>query len=870
MASYFGEEEKRSFKVRRDIQCGEVDLKRGITLELHTRKVPGTALQELYTVADGWKIPLVSQGFPFLFEEKEDLAQEEFILEISTESCCLYAADSEGFRRGVYFLASQLGQGSGPYLKTGTHRRKQKIRNRISRSYYGPTHREPFNIDELMDDVDYYPAPYLNRLAREGINGLWLTVIFSEVTYSSIQSPDPFMEKRLAKLRKTIEKCAGYGIKIFAFCIEPQGFTGYSEFAEKNPVLKGITNWGYEMVGFCPSSTTAQLHLYEQTRNLFTNAPGLGGILDITSGEQISSCFHNPIPGFSCPRCSKLTPSQILNNMLSPMVRGMKEAAPEAEFISWFYQSSAQKECAPWIYESAAHVPEGVINLYNFESGIILKQQKLTLHGGDYWNSKTGPAHRFRKLAKRLQKEKVPCGAKLQISNGHELATVPVIPVPGLLYKKYKFLVEHHVETVMYCWYFGSFPGVMNRAALKLGSWDFRSSEKEFLMELAEEEWGEDAPAAAAAWNYFSRGYGHYPLSTDIQYNGPFHHGIAWPLYPEVQFHDLYATWQPYPVSGDSIGKCLGSFTLEEFEKQARLMAKTYRKGLDLFLPLREKYASDPGKSSEINYAHAVGLLLESAWHIGRFYLLRKRLYNGEHKVLREMASIIVREMENTTAMISLCRKEFFIGYHSESEDMKFTPEELEKRLEQLSKVLHEELPALRRRLKAGGSPGFPKRAFALNCRTGEVYEQKSFSWEMTGTKRTLTFKVKCRQLPGASADRLYFVFCDELYSSMPQVVTFSREGFMKNDNRFLHPEKIKFKKEKDFWYASFTIGREQLEPKPTFNVFRQSAENGETQIDSWYPDPGKISLGASQAVMHSAAMGRLAADLQVSGKKKS
>lgn len=540
------------------------------------------------------------------------------------------------------------------------------------------------------------------------------------------------------------------------------------------------------------------------------------------------------------------------------MVRGMKESAPQGEFISWFYQASSQKECAPWIYESAANVPDGVINLYNFESGIILKQQGLELRGGDYWNSKAGPAHRFRKMAKILQKKGVPCGAKLQISNGHELATVPVIPVPGLLYKKYKFLVEHNVETVMYCWYFGSFPGVMDRAALELGCWDFKRSEKEFLACLARQEWGEDAPAAAAAWEYFSKGYAHYPLSTDIQYNGPFHHGIVWPLYPEVRFHDLYASWKPYPVSGDSIGKCLGRFTLEEFEKQSRLMAKNYRKGLDLLLPLREKYKNDPKRSTEIDYAHAVGLLLESGWHIGRFYLLRKQLYSGDHKVLREMAKIVSEEMKNTRGMIALCKKEFFIGYHSESENMKFTPEGLEKRLEQLTQVLNEEIPDLSRRLKAGGAPRFPEGSFALSCRSGEVHEQKSFTWEMTEKRHTVSFKVKCRRLPNAAADRLYFIFCDELYSSMPQVVTFSRDGFMKNDNRFILPEKIQFRKDDEFWYAGFTVSREQLGSNPTFNVFRQFMADGKSEVDSWYPDPGEISLGAASAVMHSRAMGKI------------
>ncbi len=858
LAAYFAEPERRSFEVRRELRAGEISLEQGVSFELKAPGIPGTALDELRTVLKCRRIPQAKPGIPLLLEAETDLAFEEFLLDVRPAGIKLAAADTEGFRRGLYFLSGMLENAPGPYLKCGKYRRRPMVRNRLSRSFYGPTHRPPFDIDELMDDVDYYPEPYLNRLAKEGINALWLTVCFHEVTFSSIQPPDPFREKRLAKLRRVVERCARYGIRIFLFCIEPQGFVGRPPLLEKHPVLGGITNWGFDMTGFCPTSETARKHLYEQTKNLFASVRGLGGLLDITSGEQLSSCFHNPVPGYSCPRCSKLTPPEILRNVLDPMVRGMKEAEPEAEFISWFYHSSPGKECSAWVYESAAAVPEGVVDLYNFESGIALKQQGLLLHGGDYWNSKTGPAHRFRKLSRLLEKKHVRCGAKLQISNGHELATVPVIPAPGILYGKYKYITGHHVDTVMYSWYFGACPGLMNRAAFELACWDFSRSEKEFLLDLAEREWGDDAPAVAAAWEYFSRGYRKYPLCTDIQYNGPFHHGIVWPLYPEVRFHDLYASWKPLPVSGDSFGKCLGVFTLEEFERQARSMAATYGRGLKLLLPLASKYRKDPHLMREIRYAHAVGLLLESGWRIGRFYLLRKKLYEGDLAVLDEMEEIVRREIAAAEEMIRLCREEFLLGYHSESENWKFTPEELAGRIGQLEQTLKETFPDLRRRLERGEKPRFPEGSFALTCRPGELHRQKTFEWRMTANGRSVHFSVRCRKLENASADRIYFIFCDELYSSMPQAVFFSDSGFMPRNNRFVHPEKIRFSKNKEGWQAGFTFPRSQLEPRPTFNIFRQSMVDGKVVVDSWYPEPGVISLGSSPEVMRSAAMGRL------------
>ena len=43
--------------------------------------------------------------------------------------------------------------------------------------------------DELMDSVDYYPDQYMNRLAHEGVNGLWLTVDFRDLV-STTYTPE--------------------------------------------------------------------------------------------------------------------------------------------------------------------------------------------------------------------------------------------------------------------------------------------------------------------------------------------------------------------------------------------------------------------------------------------------------------------------------------------------------------------------------------------------------------------------------------------------------------------------------------------------------------------------------------------------------
>lgn len=79
----------------------------------------------------------------------------------------LTAEDDDGIRRAAYhFEARETAGDLAPTTRTPW------LRHRISRCFFGPIKRAPFYRDELMDDIDYYPAEYLNRLAHEGVNGL--------------------------------------------------------------------------------------------------------------------------------------------------------------------------------------------------------------------------------------------------------------------------------------------------------------------------------------------------------------------------------------------------------------------------------------------------------------------------------------------------------------------------------------------------------------------------------------------------------------------------------------------------------------------------------------------------------------------------
>ena len=191
-------------------------------------------------------------------------------------------------------LAKPEGGKTGAALpKSVTEGRTPWLKNRISRCFFGPIKRPPFNRDELADDIDYYPDEYLKRLAREGVNGLWLTGELRELTRTSYPEADPLADRRIAKLNRTVEKCAKYGLKTWLFMIEPKIVPVEDPLFVKHPELfSQPTHYrGRDCMVMCSSKPDCRRYLEEATHDLFTRVPGLGGFINISHGERTTSCL---------------------------------------------------------------------------------------------------------------------------------------------------------------------------------------------------------------------------------------------------------------------------------------------------------------------------------------------------------------------------------------------------------------------------------------------------------------------------------------------------------------------------------------------------------------------------------------------------
>ncbi|MBN2375824.1 MAG: hypothetical protein JXD22_05470 [Sedimentisphaerales bacterium] len=693
----------------------EADLQGGISVDVqfpNHEELLRTAYADFSDFLAAGKVP---QNGPFVIEiaKAETTTFEAYRIEVTSDRCRILAADTEGIRRGIFYIEDMMLRAGGPFLPLGTIERKPFIKSRISRCFFGPINRPPRNRDELMDDVDYYPDQYLNRIAHEGINGLWLSVQFKNLCKTSIVPEfGKNAERQLDKLRKTVEKCRRYGIRVYIFAIEPASWTFPA--SEKYPELIAANGL------FCPGSEAAQKYLYEATNSIFAAVPHLGGMINISFGERQTTCLSSLAANINartaCPVCAKKEPGEILRQSLSPMARGIHDANPDAELIAWLYMPGiwSDTDLADWVYEIPKYLPDNVVLQFNFESGVVKEVFGRGRKGGDYWLSTPGPSPRFERMAYAIQKAGSPMSAKIQTGCSHELATVPFVPVPGNLYRKFRAMHELGVTHVMLCWYFGNYPGVMNKAVGELSFEPFPKTEDEFLHELASTEWGKHTDKVVQAWRLFAEGYGNFPLTNHFQYYGPMHDGVVWPLLLRPQNAPLTPTWQisvwtnqPYPPSGDRIGDCLGqSYTLAEAVESCRMMSDRWDRGVEILQHIDAEPALSPQRRLDIGIARALGIQFHSGLNILRFYDLRERMTHEKPAeqltTLKELRPIVEAELKSGKKLIELCRRDSRLGFHSEAEGYKYFPEKIRWRMNQLQGLLDTEIPSLERMIERG------------------------------------------------------------------------------------------------------------------------------------------------------------------------
>ena len=652
-------------------------------------------------------IEISESGVPLIIAECKTECREAYLISVEADKLTLSAADTEGIRRAVYYIEDEMKRQGGAWLPIGEISKKPFIKSRISRCFFAPPSHASNKgmVNELASEIDYYPEEYLSRLAHDGINGLWIGASLHDLLKSEvIPEYGEDSERRIEKLRQVTERCGRYGIGVYLLSVEPG--SGYH-----NPIFEKYSEYhgqkGYEDYHlFCPSTEGCLEYIGGAMRRLFTLVPALSGFINISTGECLSGC--GSAAELTCPRCKKKygTLGATLAATEKAFSDAILEVKPEAEFISWTYSQRVWREDD--IAEACRLRVGSVIHMQNFEDFGKCEQLSEERYAFDYWLSFVGPGEVMKKSLEVNRERGVKTYAKLQVCSSHEIASVPYVPVPGILYDKYKAMREGGISGAVLCWYFGNYPCMMGKAASELSFEPFPESKDSFLKQLAGIYWGRDAARAAEAFRLFEMGYSNYPVSQSFEWFGPMQDSPAVPLHLIPVDMPMPSTWLlDNMVGGDRIGECLtDGHTLSEARELSGRMSALWDEGVKILesIPSFEKYE----RAEQQSCASAINLLFKSGYNILRFYELRHRLgicVGNNSAILSEIREIVRAEIEISKALIPLCEADLRLGYHSEAHGYKFFPEKLLWRIEELEKLLAEEFPRVEKRIEEGLAP---------------------------------------------------------------------------------------------------------------------------------------------------------------------
>lgn len=698
----------------------ELDLRQGVSLDwqfpdphglLATMQADFIAFCDSIGLGISGTIPLVTR-LADIPGQLADTGRETYQIQVREADIVVAAGDTEGIRRGLIHLEELLLTRAHYALPRGLSEHQAFIRTRLSRCVYGPINRPPLCRDELVDERDYYPDGYLNRLAHHGINGLWITVRFTELLPSRIlpelgaKSPH-----RLETLRRVVAQCARYGIRIYPFCIEPAALPLDHPVLQAHPELRGADAPGDRAL-FCTSSAIGRAYIEEAASTLFREVPGLGGLLCIPVGERFTHCYSG-WPEINCPRCASRQPWEVLADTLAAFEHGMHAVDPDAELIAWPYG-----QYTVWgpelAVEAAKHLPPRVALQQNFEYGGEVEQLGKLRPLRDYWLSWVGPSRFYAACAEAARINGTRMFAKVQTSCSHEVATTQVVPVPGLLYRKYRRMRELGISGVMQGWYFGNYPSVMTRASGRLSFAPLPETEEAFLQDLAAPVWGRHTALVVQAWQHFADGYTQYPGAQVFSYYGPMHDGVVWPLYLVPHHLPLAPTWRiVHPPSGDQMSECVSpAFTYGEVLELCQRLRDHWRQGTAILGKLAEAEALSAECRREINVAKALGIQFDSAYNILCFYKLRDELAvvrtsDEQRSLLHRLEKLVEEEIANSRELLTLCETNPTLGFHSEAEGYKYFPSKLRWRIGLLQTLLSKEFPRVAEQTGAFPMPAF-------------------------------------------------------------------------------------------------------------------------------------------------------------------
>ena len=590
----------------------------------------------------------------------------------------------------LFHFVSELSDPLPGFKKTEV--KKSRFSPQFCYSYFAP-----FGDPLLDNTVDPYPDGYLARLTEMGVDGVWLHIELSKL------APFPWDNKvsehhatRLQNLRTLTAKARQHGIGIYLYLNEPK--TLPLTFFAVHPQLKGIdasNAWETGSATLCTSVPEVQNYLTNAVAHICQAVPDLAGFFTITASEALTSCWSHG-GGAKCPRCSKRTPDEVIAEINTLYLAGIRKAGSQSQLIVWDWGWPEA-----WAKEAINRLPAGVSFMSVSEWNVPIDRGGIKSAIAEYSLSAVGPGPRAKLHWELARKRGLKTIAKIQANNSWELSAVPYIPAIENVAQHAANLRDAKIDGIMLGWSLGGYPSPNLEVVSELGCSD-TITPAEAADKVARRRFG--APmtkAVVQAWHEFSVAFSEYPFGDGL-YNTPTQFGPANLLWGEPTRYHSSPVGFPYDDLDGWRGQYPPEIFIQQFEKVAKgfetalIHFKQTAVGCDSKLQSSEREAL----SKEINVAEAAYLHFRSTANQVRFVWLRNSLSTAKtaeeaQSLLNSLEETLHNEIETAQKLYAIQIRDSRIGFEA-SNHYYYVPVDLAEKVLNCRDLLTRWLPLQR------------------------------------------------------------------------------------------------------------------------------------------------------------------------------
>ncbi|MCE5249912.1 hypothetical protein LLG96_06800 [bacterium] len=529
-------------------------------------------------------------------------------------------------------------------------------RIRFLYSYFGV-----FGDPLLNPALDPYPDGLLRRLSEQGVNGVWLHTVLRQLAPSVLFPEDSRdCEIRIENLRRLVDRCGRYGIKIYLYMNEPRAMPA-SFFKGREELMGGREGDNYAL---CTSLPEVRQWLRDSLEYVFSRAPGLGGVFTITASENFTSCWSHGREAAGCPRCSKRPAAEVIAEVNRTIFEGVRSGSPDAKVIvwDWGWQDS-------WVEAIIDSLPKDVYLQSVSEWSLPIERGGIKSTVGEYSISSVGPGPRALDHWAMAKRRGLKTVAKMQVNCSWELSAVPYLPVMNTIERHCRNLAGTGIDGMMLSWSVGGYPSPNLEVVSKFGR-DV-PAEGQVLPDIARRRYGAQAVTdALEAWSDFSGAFSEYPFHVGFVYRGPAQCGPSNLLYPEPTGYSSTMVGFPY----DDVDGWREVYPADVLAGQFEKLAGGWENGLDAFrrglkkgmTPAERKNLQD-----DLRIAEAACLHFRSVAGQVRFVMARDALLAGTNDPGKRAGLItgiricVEDEIVNARRLYRLTCEDSRIGYEA-------------------------------------------------------------------------------------------------------------------------------------------------------------------------------------------------------------